>query len=136
MSPRRKWDSPTPFPQASVPSPPEPKGGGTHWPAGEGWGNPNSGEVTDTVVLFGWLGVWGHRRGGGFRQINPCRKALLQVKFFRSRHLVLHSISLIFLRARVSANIFSRRALLSTLTFLPYKTHKSRANVPSPEDEI
>ncbi len=28
-------------------------------------------------------GVWIHRRGGGFRQINTCRKVPLQVNFFK-----------------------------------------------------
>jgi hypothetical protein len=28
-------------------------------------------------------GVWGHRRGGGLRQINTCRKVPSQVKIFK-----------------------------------------------------
>ncbi len=38
MSPRRNWDFPTPFLASECAPPPEPKGGGEHSPAGEGWG--------------------------------------------------------------------------------------------------
>jgi hypothetical protein len=41
-----------------------------------------------------------HRRGGGLRQINTCRKVSLLAIFFRYRHLALLSISLIFLPHR------------------------------------
>ncbi len=38
--------------------------------------------------------MWGHRRGGGLRQINNCRKVPLQVHFFRGRQLALVTIKL------------------------------------------
>jgi hypothetical protein len=44
---------------------------------------------------MGGGGVWGHRRRGGLRQINTCRKVPWQVIFFRWRHLTLVSIWLI-----------------------------------------
>ncbi len=53
FSSRRNWDSPTPQPQASVPTHPLVLGGvGAHSLAGKGWGSPNSDKGTFTVVLF------------------------------------------------------------------------------------
>jgi hypothetical protein len=44
---------PPPFPQASVPLPPEPKGGGmTHSPAGEGVGAPNSDDCSKGSLVL------------------------------------------------------------------------------------
>jgi len=52
FSSRRNWDFPTPYPQASVPTPPFGWGAGWHTRLRErGWGNPNSDEGTYTVVL-------------------------------------------------------------------------------------
>ncbi len=42
MSPRRNWDSPTPLPQASVPSPPDQRVGGHTRLHLRGWGSSNS----------------------------------------------------------------------------------------------
>ncbi len=47
-----------------------------------------------TFTVWKGGGGWGHRREGGLRHINTCRKVCLQVNFFRWRHLAMVSISL------------------------------------------
>jgi hypothetical protein len=52
MSPRRNWDSPTPLSPASVPLPPEPKGGGACTRLRvRGWGSPNSKDWRKSLAL-------------------------------------------------------------------------------------
>ena len=49
MSPRRNWDSPTPPLAARVPLPRIK--GGVQYPAGEGWGSPNSDDWRKSLAL-------------------------------------------------------------------------------------
>jgi hypothetical protein len=57
MSPRRKWDSPTPSLTSECAPLPGTNGGRAHSPAGGGWGSPNSDDCRNSIApcLFcGW----------------------------------------------------------------------------------
>jgi hypothetical protein len=59
MSPRRNWVSPNPLSPASVTLPPEPKGAGTHSPAGEGLGESQFRRLEKKLRTLSTLRSWG-----------------------------------------------------------------------------
>ncbi len=87
-------------------------------------------QLSPPPPFFVWIStriqcVRGGYRVLGLRQINTCRKVPLQVKFFRSRHFALPSMSLIFLRQDLYLYSPISISLIVSLRAIPWQNHKS-----------
>jgi hypothetical protein len=83
MSPPRNWDSPTPLSPASVPIPPELKGGGAHSPAGEGLVESQFRRLEKSLalcLLCGSIPAYSDNVESGGRQMEQRWKKVLKTK--------------------------------------------------------